>query len=82
MLYFRVFLFNEGDKSSKESATSKNLVKTFLKGVREATAAFRMWQKVQEAVEKQEMEKSEKKPRAYKHIRVINCSCCSQNGIV
>jgi len=66
----RVFLFQEGDKASKESAASKGLFKVYSKGVAEATEAFKLWTAAQVKKEEQEQERSEKKPAHYKAIKV------------
>ena len=39
-------------------------------GVDEATRAFRVWKEYEGKKEEQEVEKSEKKPQPYKHIKV------------
>ncbi|KAI8485616.1 Histone-lysine N-methyltransferase, H3 lysine-36 and H4 lysine-20 specific [Branchiostoma belcheri] len=50
----RVFAFQEGDKGSKESATSKGIAKVFKKGVVEATVRFKYLQTQREQKEAQE----------------------------
>ena len=69
---FRVFLFQEGDKGTKDSnSTSKGLSKYYIKGVQEATEAFKQWTAVQSKKEEIEQEKSDKKPAPYKHVKVL-----------
>ena len=46
------------------------IVCTFVSGVREATAAFRMLQKVKEVKAEEEEKKIATRPRPYKHIKV------------
>lgn len=62
----RVFLFQEGDKGSKEYAVNRNLAKIFQKAVEEANEAFQSWQIAKEAKEAQE---NGSKPPAYKFIK-------------
>ncbi|XP_074643736.1 histone-lysine N-methyltransferase NSD2-like isoform X2 [Tubulanus polymorphus] len=65
----RVFPFQEGDKGSRESASSKGLAKMFKLAVTEATEAFNEWTQNKNQKEKQEQEKHEKKPPHFKHIK-------------
>ena len=69
-LSFRVFLFHEGDKGSRESASVKGLAKIFQKAVIEATAAFKIWMQAMESKDQIQQERSDKKPPPYKHIKV------------
>jgi len=67
----RVFGFQEGDKASKDSSlATKQLAKIYMKGVQEATEAFKLWTLAQSKKEEQEMEKSDKKPAPFKSIKV------------
>ncbi|XP_067132924.1 LOW QUALITY PROTEIN: histone-lysine N-methyltransferase NSD2 [Centruroides vittatus] len=62
----RVFLFQEGDKGSKEHSVNRNLAKIFQKAVEEANEAFQSWQVAKEAKEAQE---NGSKPPSYKFIK-------------
>ncbi|XP_041368647.1 histone-lysine N-methyltransferase NSD2-like isoform X2 [Gigantopelta aegis] len=64
----RVFLFQDGDKGSKDSA-AKGLAKIFSRGVDEATQAFKIWKAAKERKEQQKEEKSALKPAPYKFIK-------------
>ena len=65
-----MFLFQEGDKGTKDSATSKGIAKIFSKAVKEATAAYAVWSAAQARKEEEANEKKDKKPAPYKHIKV------------
>ncbi|XP_066278922.1 histone-lysine N-methyltransferase NSD2-like isoform X2 [Branchiostoma lanceolatum] len=65
----RVFAFQEGDKGSKESATSKGIAKVFKKGVVEATERFKYLQTQKEQKEAQECQRIGKKPPPFKMIK-------------
>ncbi|GFR98820.1 histone-lysine N-methyltransferase [Elysia marginata] len=64
----RVFLFQEGDKASRDSS-AKGLFKTYVKGVQEATEAFKMWTAFKDKKDVQEQERKDKKPPAFKFIK-------------
>uniref|UniRef100_A0A2C9JRL9 Histone-lysine N-methyltransferase n=1 Tax=Biomphalaria glabrata TaxID=6526 RepID=A0A2C9JRL9_BIOGL len=64
----RVFLFQEGDKGSKEGS-SRGLFKIYMKGVNEATEAFKLWTAAKAKKVEQEQERSDKKPAPYKFIK-------------
>ena len=70
MYTFRVFLFQEGDKGTKDSATSKGIAKIFCKAVKEATAAHTIWSAARARKEEEALEKKDKKPAPYKHVKV------------
>ncbi|XP_035672349.1 histone-lysine N-methyltransferase NSD2-like [Branchiostoma floridae] len=65
----RVFAFQEGDKGSKESATSKGIAKVFKKGVVEATERFKFLQTQKEQKEAQESQRIGKKPPPFRMIK-------------
>ncbi|GFO24565.1 histone-lysine N-methyltransferase [Plakobranchus ocellatus] len=64
----RVFLFQEGDKASRDSS-AKGLFKTYVKGVQEATEAFKIWTAVKDKKDVQEQERNDKRPAPYKFIK-------------
>ncbi|XP_059149000.1 histone-lysine N-methyltransferase NSD2-like [Physella acuta] len=64
----RVFLFQEGDKGSKEGS-SRGLFKIYMKGVKEATEAFKLWTAAKAKKVEQEQERYDKKPAPYKFIK-------------
>ncbi|KAH9519061.1 Histone-lysine N-methyltransferase nsd2 [Bulinus truncatus] len=64
----RVFLFQEGDKGSKEGS-SRGLFKIYMKGVNEATEAFKLWTAAKAKKVEQEQERNDKKPAPYKFIK-------------
>ncbi|XP_064604086.1 histone-lysine N-methyltransferase NSD2-like isoform X2 [Liolophura sinensis] len=66
----RVFLFQEGDKSSKESSGNKNLAVVFRKAIVQGIKAFRIWKAAKENKAQQDVEKNEKKPAPFKLIKV------------
>lgn len=43
-------------------------------GMREATAAYQVWKEAKNKRDEKELEKSEKKPPPYRHIKVL-CVC-------
>ncbi|XP_076345841.1 histone-lysine N-methyltransferase NSD2-like isoform X2 [Tachypleus tridentatus] len=63
----RVFLFQEGDKGSKEKAPYRQLAKVFLKAVEEANEAFNTWRIAREARSLEAGKSS--KPPPYKYIK-------------
>ncbi|CAG5130471.1 unnamed protein product, partial [Candidula unifasciata] len=63
-----VFLFQEGDKGSKEGS-SRGLFKIYMKGVKEATEAFKLWTAAKAKKIEQEQERNDKKPAPYKYIK-------------
>lgn len=66
----RVFLFQEGDKGSKEGS-SRGLFKIYMKGVKEATEAFKLWAAAKAKKIEQEQERNDKKPAPYRYIKVL-----------
>ncbi|XP_046335260.2 histone-lysine N-methyltransferase NSD2-like isoform X2 [Haliotis rufescens] len=64
----RVFLFQEGDKGSRDS-TTKGIAKIFSKGVKEATEAFKIWRQAKENREQMEQERNDKKPAPFKFVK-------------
>ncbi|XP_005102412.1 histone-lysine N-methyltransferase NSD2 [Aplysia californica] len=64
----RVFNFQEGDKGSKESS-SRGLFKVYMRGVKEATEAFKLWTAAKAKKVEQEQERSDKKPGPYKIVK-------------
>ncbi|CAL1533797.1 unnamed protein product [Lymnaea stagnalis] len=64
----RVFLFQDGDKGSKEGS-SRGLFKIYMKGVKEATEAFKLWTAAKAKKVEQEQERNDKKPAPYKFIK-------------
>ncbi|XP_064631567.1 histone-lysine N-methyltransferase NSD2-like [Lineus longissimus] len=66
----RVFLFQDGDKGSRETANTKRLEEVFKNAVLEASEAFQNWKKIKEAKKQQDTLRIEKKPPPYKYIKV------------
>ncbi|RUS83107.1 hypothetical protein EGW08_009139 [Elysia chlorotica] len=64
----RVFLFQEGDKASRDSS-AKGLFKTYVRGVQEATEAFKIWTAFKDKKDVQEQERKDKRPAPYKFIK-------------
>lgn len=65
----RVFLFQEGDRGSKDTSASRGLFKMYYKGVKEATEAFKLWKAAKENKEQIEQEKNDRKPAPFKFIK-------------
>ncbi|XP_076470902.1 histone-lysine N-methyltransferase NSD2-like [Babylonia areolata] len=65
----RVFLFQEGDRGSKDTSASRGLFKMYYKGVKEATEAFKLWKAAKENKEQLEQEKNDRKPAPFKFIK-------------
>ncbi|CAE1316000.1 WHSC1 [Acanthosepion pharaonis] len=65
----RVFLFQEGDKGSKDSSATKGLAKIFQAGIAEATEAFKLWKTAKENRDQLENEKIGKKPAPFKFVK-------------
>lgn len=65
----RVFLFQDGDKGSRDYTSNRYLAKVFQRAVDEATAAFKNWLKTKRA---REVNHNSSKPPSYKHIKVCN----------
>lgn len=65
----RVFLFQEGDKGSRDSSATKGLAKIFQAGIAEATDAFKLWKTAKENRDQLENEKIGKKPAPFRFIK-------------
>ncbi|XP_013395889.1 histone-lysine N-methyltransferase NSD2-like [Lingula anatina] len=65
----RVFLFQEGDKGSRDYTNCKGLAKVFRLAVAEATEAFKVWKSYKDTKEQQEIERNDKKPAPFKFIK-------------
>ncbi|CAH1785103.1 unnamed protein product [Owenia fusiformis] len=65
----RVFLYQEGDKGSSDTANGKRLAKVFQKAVNEASAAYKIWKVAKDHKEQKEIEANDKKPAPFKYIK-------------
>ncbi|PVD31080.1 hypothetical protein C0Q70_10357 [Pomacea canaliculata] len=65
----RVFLFQEGDRGSKDISACRGLFKMYCKGVKEATEAFKLWKAAKMNKEQLEQERNDRKPAPYKFVK-------------
>ncbi|XP_033125490.1 histone-lysine N-methyltransferase NSD2-like [Anneissia japonica] len=66
----RVFAFQEGDKGSRDSTTSKGIAAVFKLALTEATAHFKDWKAMKEKRVAKDKQENDKKPAPFKYIKV------------
>ncbi|XP_071947092.1 histone-lysine N-methyltransferase NSD2-like [Antedon mediterranea] len=66
----RVFAFQEGDKGSRDSTTSKGIAAVFKQALVEATANFKEWKAIKEKRVAKDKQENDKKPAPFKYIKV------------